>query len=523
MKPVTQANPLAVGQPPQCRVGFARSDAPSAAVFRPFLQGDPPEVAVPVLADIEAFRTSSTSWANVLWGAASWEEPTRGDAVTFQVLDIAIPSASAPVNGYPVLIFFHANGNDHVVAPGGDLDTMVKQAALTAGYAFASVEFRHPVANESEGCPHTDCGLAIQYIRALHDALDLDRDNLFAYCRSRGNLAFWQAVQADMANAYASTYAGRQSSLLKGLFTLNSQIAYSVQGFCDLYIDPADHATILASNPDNPLWQDAIDAIPTATTLPQVVMQHESAYLGETISAAELTAWDAIGGNSIVHFPDAGRLTVAAYAARGMAERISAYDAENGSAAEEYGDIVRWMQYIIEGMASREAFAMARARRRNAQAHYVTDDLVGVAPNVDGSGTPALGGPIGALVAGQYGRANRALGVSALGIGAGQGNVSHQPTLVAMASGHIGIRCVDSTDRLVVNMASDGTPNWVGWTLTGEETTLAAQDTTKYTFGQFASAPKTIALSIGSDAAITANDMKVYRNFAATWAGVNYP
>jgi hypothetical protein len=475
------------------------------------------------LADIEDFQTSATTWEEVLWGSASWEEPTRGDAVTFQVLDIAIPSSAAPVNGYPVLIFFHANGNDHIVAGGGDIDTLIKQPALTAGYAFASVEFRHPVTNESEGCPHTDCGLAIQYIRALHDALDLDRDNFFAYCRSRGNLAFWQAVQPDMANSNASTYAGRQSSLLKGLFTLNSQVAYSVQGFCDLYIDPADHATILATNPDNPLWFDAIDAIPTATTLPQVVMQHESAYLGETISAAELTTWDGIAGNSIVHFPDAGRLTAAAYAARGVPERCCAYDAET-NATEEHADVVRWMEYVMEGMSAREALAMARVRRRAGQAHYITDNLSGVAQNSDGSGSPAISSPIGAIVAGQYGLANRLLGVGAQGAGAGQNNASNKPILVAVAgTTHHGMQIVDSTDRLQVTMNSDGTPNFYGWTLTGEVTSLHAQSTTNYTFGGTPMNGQTCVLSICSDAAITTNDLKVYRSFASVWANRAFP
>lgn len=72
-------------------------------------------------------------------------------------------------------------------------------------------------------------------------------------------------------------------------------------------------------------------------------------------------------------------------------------------------------------------------------------------------------------------------------------------------------------------MPSDGTPNWVGWTLTGEVTTLTAQTTGSYTMGPTALDNRTLALSIGSDAAITANDMKVYRSFASQWAGVAYP
>lgn len=516
-----QQNPVAVSTAPACKVGADLSalGGLTVPIFRPFSQGEPPPVSVPDLASIEAYRSTSTSWTAVPYGAATWPEPGKG---TFaQVIDIDVPSGAPPEGGWPMVIYFHANGADRIVGSGGTVGTYVKTPALAAGYAFATVEFRHPVTNVDQGAPHIDVGLALQYLRSLHQALSLDRSKFFGVCRSRGNLAIWQSLQADRADAYAGTYAGRQSSRLQGIWGINAQIAYSTQRFCELYVEPADHAAVLSANPDDPRWQNAIDAIPTVNTLPHLVLMHEAAYFGRLVTKAELDAWDALPNMSPLHYPDAGLKVKAAYTARGAADRCAIWDDELDN-VEQHADMVTWMRYVLEGMSSVEALAMARALRRSAQAHYHRDDLAGSFVNSDGSGgAPVPSGPIGAMVAGQHGLANRTT-VPPLGYGAGQNTALNKPKLNTLASGHYG-SLFDSTDRLSVGMNSDGTPNWVGWTDTGEVTTLASASTANYTFGQAPLDGRTLALSIGSDAAITTNDMKVYRSFASVWAGRAYP
>lgn len=454
------------------------------------------------------------------YGASiGWDEPGVGPAS--QMFDIAIPSGTAPEGGWPVIAYFHANGSDYVVGDGGTVGTLVKAAALSAGIAFASVEFRHPVTNVAIGAPHTDTGQAVQAIRALHSALNLDRSKFFGVCRSRGNLAIWQSLQADMMAANAGTYVGRQSSRLQGIWGINSQIAYSTQRFCELYVLPADHAAVLAANPDNPSWLNAIDAVPTADTLPQLVMVHDGTYFDRLVSKAELDAWDALPNMSPLHFPDAGIKMRDAYAARGYAARIANYDAETDN-NEQHADIVQWVQYLIEGMDSVEALAMARARRRGAQAHYMRDDKAGAFVNHDGTGgAPVLGGQVGALVCGQYGLANRTSGTPQ-GYGMGQSVVANRPFLTALTSGRLGL-VFDSTDRMTVQMPSDGTPNVVMWHDSGETSTLVQSDTAKYTVGTTALDGKKLAFTVGSDASITTNDMKVYRRFASVLAGRAYP
>lgn len=499
------------------RVGKVGTDGIARYVDLVLVQ--PPAPDAPTLADIEPYRTSSTSWSAVPYGNASWPEPGMG--TFYQVVDIDVPSGTPPAAGWPVVVYFHANGADRVVGSGGTVGTNVKLPALAAGYAFASVEFRHPVTNVNQGAPHTDVGLALQYLRSLHQALSLDRSKVFGVARSRGNLALWQTVQADMSNDSAPTYMGRQSSRLQGLWCINPQIAYSVQRFCDLYIQPADHAAVLAANPDDSRWKNAIDDIPTVTSLPPIVSIHEAAYFGALVSKATLDAWDAQPNNSPLHYPDAGLKLKAAYEARSLGHQCAIWDDELDN-IEQHADMVTWMRYVLEGMSSVEALAMARALRRAAQAHYIADDISGVFVNSDGSGgAPPADGVIGAIVAGQHGLANRTA-PTPLGYGAGQNTALNKPKRKVMASGHNGI-LFDSTDRLSVGMNSDGTPNWVGWTDTGEVTTLASASTANYTFGQAPLDGRTLALSIGSDAAITTNDMKVYRSFASVWAGRAYP
>lgn len=477
---------------------------------------DGPEA--PELSSIETYRTSSTSWVGVPWGDQVWVEP--GIGTQQQLLDIDIPAGTPPAGGWPVIFHLHANAATRTVAPGSALDVQVKQPGLAAGYAFVSGDFRHPVVQAAVGAPHQDAGLMLQYLRSLHSALNIDRTRVHALCRSRGSLALWQSLQADLADADAATYAARQSSIFTSLWVVQGQIAYSTTRFAELYIVPGDRAAVVAANPDNPAWRNTIDAVPTAASLPPIAMVHELAWYGAQVTKATMDA-----DGSQVHFPDAGRLMVAAYTARGQGSRCAAWDAEPSTSdnAEQLGDAPNWFKFIDEGMSATEALAMARARRRNAQAHYVTDNLAGAYQTAEPlAGTPVLAGPVGALVCGQYGLANR-VAATPSGNAAAQLVSANRPLLAQFGSGRYGL-LFDSTDRLAVAMASDGTIAFRGWTDTGEVTDLVSTSTSNYVFGTTAFAGKTVGLVVGQDAAtFSANDLKIYRRFATQWTGRAYP
>lgn len=470
----------------------------------------------PSLASIEAYRTSATSWAAVPYGAATWSEGgTRS-----QVINVTLPSGTAPPAGWPMVAYFRSNATAYTIAPGSDLDTNFKQVAIGLGYGVAEIEFRHPVMQEALGAPHTDAGLALQFMRSLHQALNIDRSRIHAFCRSRGSLALWQAMQTDRANSGASTYAGRQSSLIKSAWVIQGQVLYSTARFADTYIVPADRAAVLAANPDNPAWGNTLDDVATAAELPQVAMVHELPWYGAQVTAAQMAA-----DGSQVHFPDAGRLMVAAYEARGQGQKCAAWDNEPsvGDNVEQMGDAPYWFAYIDEGMSAVEALAMARARRRNAPAHYVTDDLAGSYQTASPlAGVPVLGGPVGAIADGRYGLANRAAGTP-LGYGAAQLTAANRPFLYQFATGRYGT-AFDSTDRYAVAMPSDGAINFRAWTDAGEITTLISTSTSNYVFGTTAFAGRKVALAIGHDgAAMSDNDLKIYRRMATLWSGRAYP
>lgn len=474
-------------------------------------------VDAPVLEDLEAYRTSSTTFVGVPWGSATWAEPGLGTLA--QVVDIWLPSGTAPTDGWPMVVHFHANGGTRVINSGSSLDTWLVQPALAAGYAVASVEFRHPVVQAAIGAPHTDTGLAIQYLRSLHLALNLDRSKFHALARSRGSLALWQSLQSDMADAEATTYAGRQSSLLKSLWTVQAQIFYSTTAFANAYIVAGDRAAVITANPDNAAWRNAYDAVSSASTLPNVAMTHELPWYGVQVSKATMDA-----DGSQIHFPDAGRLMRDAYIARGFGERLAAWDNEPsaGSNEEQLGDSVRWFRYIDEGMNAVEALAMARAARRNAQAHYIPTNLGGV--YVEASplgGVPVTGGPVGAVAPSQLGIANRLLS-SPSGYAAAQLVSANKPFLSSFPNGKPAL-LFDSTDRLAVGMPSAaGTPSVIGWTNTGEVTTLSSATTSNYVIGQAAYDGKKLGLLIGRDGSHSTNDLKIYRRFANWLTGVTY-
>ena len=474
-------------------------------------------IDAPVLDDIEAYRTSATTFVGIPWGSATWTEPGVGTLA--QLVDIWMPSGTAPVGGWPMVIHFHANGTTRTIGDGSSLKTWLVDPALAAGYAVASVEFRHPVMQAAIGAPHTDTGLAIQFLRSLHLALNLDRARFHALARSRGSLALWQSLQADMADAEATTYAGRQSSLLKSLWTVQAQIFYSTTAFANAYIVAGDRAAVITANPDNAAWRNAYDAVSSASTLPNVAMTHELPWYGVQVSKATMDA-----DGSQIHFPDAGRLMRDAYISRGFGERLAAWDNEPsaGSNEEQLGDSVRWFRYIDEGMNAVEALAMSRAARRNAQAHYIPANLGGV--YVEASplgGVPVTGGPVGAVAPSQLGIANRLLS-SPSGYAAAQLVSANKPFLSSFPNGKPAL-LFDSTDRLAVGMPSAaGTPSVIGWTNTGEVTTLSSATTSNYVIGQTAYDGKKLGLLIGRDGSHSTNDLKIYRRFANWLTGVTY-
>lgn len=276
------------------------------------------EPVATTLADIAAYNVTAKSWATIPWGPETWYE---GGLPRGQWVDVDLPATAAPVNGHPCVLWFHPNGMSKDLT-----DTQVinqKAAALANGFAFLSFEFRHPVPNVDLGAPHYDAGLAIQYARGLAVALNLDKTNFFGMVQSRGNLALWQTLQPDMQNLTGPTWASRQSSKLKAIWSYQGQTTYSTTEMANTFIVAGDRATFIATYPDDPRWGSALQSVPTAGSLPPLVMRHRDAY------PAGLVAWTAFDE----HFPGFGQAMGAAYTAAGQGSKFTGADNIVGNAA----------------------------------------------------------------------------------------------------------------------------------------------------------------------------------------------
>lgn len=278
----------------------------------------------PALSTLNSYQTSSTSWVNAVWGPATW---VQGGARS-QVVNINLPSTTAPVGGYPTIIWFHPNGQTH--EPSDAALIAQKAYALSVGFAWVSFEFRHPVPQVAEGAPHTDTGLAIQWIRSYAPALNLDKTKMVAACQSRGTLCVWQALQADLANPNGLTYASRQSSLLPAIWNYQGQSTYDTEQIADLAINTADRAAFLSFWGNDPRWGSAISSVATAPSVPYLTMRHREAY--PTIPMP----W----GDFDEHDPWFGMAMVDAYTAAGQASKLTAID--NIPDANAWDGMVAW-------------------------------------------------------------------------------------------------------------------------------------------------------------------------------------
>ncbi len=486
-----------------------------------------PDPVAPTLTDIEAYRTGSTSWVNVPYGAVTWSENVTGQGLTpfAQVFDIDVPSGTPPVGGWPILCFCHASGGDKNIGL-GYLNNYFKQPALANGYAVAALEFRHPVSNYDQDVPHWDIALALQGLRSLHSALNLDRTWIGAVATSRGNLITWTTLQADLANPEAETYAGRQSSNgVKAVWSVSGQATYRPTQWASLFCTPgAAYDQYLTTYPDDVRLGSAMNSVLAAPEgrVPDMVMIHELPYYSPQQQSFVLA--------DDKHYPNNGKVMRETYQTAGYADRIVTIDNQDGEVAqghvEQFIDCVPWFHTVrTQGVRGLEAWAIVRTRRRNGGLYYLPTPLSGVSNQTDGLGTVAQGGNIGGIFDSSYGVIDRTLGVAgATGAPAGQTSVSLKPTLSTFTNGK-NAALFDSTDRLVAAHPNNAqTQDCYTWTDIQEWTAAVNRNSTSVFIGQPDLTGQKMALSVmnRTAGAILPNDLKGYRQFANWLAGTNY-
>jgi hypothetical protein len=124
-----------------------------------------------------ASLTGPVAQAEVCYGPAAWREPTLGGKVLVQSFDF-YPAVRARRQGAPLIVWAHPNGSTKALPLSSSLFKALVAPALASGFAFASVEYRHPVVNEyarPDGrVPHRDLARALQFMRANAAALGID-------------------------------------------------------------------------------------------------------------------------------------------------------------------------------------------------------------------------------------------------------------------------------------------------------------------------------------------------------------
>ncbi|WP_374676508.1 alpha/beta hydrolase [Ideonella sp.] len=255
-------------------------------------------------------------YTNIKWRSGDWLEPTRGCASTRFVFDVLPAKDYDPraTDGkvFPVIVYFHENGATHAWETGSPIDTNVATVARNGNFHFVSVEFRHPVADQyladdpPHTVPHTDVGLFIQFLRKNAAKFKVDKRNIFAFGRSRGSLALWQGLQADMGS-------GDTSSKVNAFVGYEAQTSYQCQTFSDNFLiqDDAARAYVAecrsdAKNKYDPLFRNALDAVKPDTTLP-VMLQYSDGFVEEPNGRVKLLAAHQLFSNyDHLHYPNFG-------------------------------------------------------------------------------------------------------------------------------------------------------------------------------------------------------------------------
>lgn len=291
--------------------------------------------AAPTLTTLAPYQTSSTKWTDIPYDsdAKAWAEPTAGGVTWYPKLDVYLPSGSAPVGGWPTVCYFHANGSTKAIPAGGSVDTKVLQPLLAAGFSVAAIEFPHPAimmqTSGIDGDPVAlDCynyiGRAVQKVRSIAGALNLNTTKLGAVTRSRGSLAIYAALRANL-QVPVGNHQQKQSSLLQAFWSVNGQTVHRSQTVADLFIVPEDRASYLSANPNYPSLINSIDLVlTTANPMPFLHLVTNEAYYNSLVDES------LIG----VHHPDMFRVLKERVQSMGFGSKVT--DSTSVASEDEY-------------------------------------------------------------------------------------------------------------------------------------------------------------------------------------------
>ncbi|MDL5031642.1 hypothetical protein QRD43_06945 [Pelomonas sp. APW6] len=200
---------------------------------------------------------------------AAWIERKYGtdqDTAYDQRFEMYRSSALPKRQALPLILWAHPSGPTQIMiegnAPPGETSPLMEKLvvpAVNAGFAFMSVQFRHPRASQSVDprkfdpqVPHTDIAEAVQWVRSRAADLGVDPDNIFLLGQSRGSLALLNAFLPDLRDRSRADWRA-ESSKPRAVFVAQAQTTYEHAALRDGFILPT------ATVPVPPLTQPGFD------------------------------------------------------------------------------------------------------------------------------------------------------------------------------------------------------------------------------------------------------------------------
>jgi hypothetical protein len=309
-----------------------------------------PTVLAPTQAEILAYTgnfgsvsKTATKWSNVPYNrdgsgnVKSWSEITIGGTTLYCVLDVYIPTGTAPPGGWPVAVYCHSNGSTKDML--GSPTDKILNPLLAAGYAVAAVEFPHPVTNKAAlGAnwfdAYYDLGRALQHIRSYSTAMGLNPARIGAVTRSRGSLLAYASLMTDLQNASSPAHWQRQSSYCASIYMVQGQTLHNSRRACEEFVFPSGWDTVYAERPPDDTVLNSADMVATAAQLPRLHMTNDTAYYADKVNAATILA-------DFVHYSNMLKLMKARFDARTPGKATDQVPVANGS---EFDGLVAFFQ-----------------------------------------------------------------------------------------------------------------------------------------------------------------------------------
>lgn len=176
-----------------------------------------------------------------------WNEKSPAgpyDVTLDQRFDFYRPASLPSSQRLPLIIWAHPNGMTDNLPQQGDLYSKLVTPALALGFAFMSVEFRHPVASQRYGqppdldIPNTDIARAVQWARHRSGMLGIDGTNIFIVGQSRGTLGLMNALSKNLADDQSPFPYQTKSSRVRAVYAVQAQTSYEKDQVKQTFIHP---------------------------------------------------------------------------------------------------------------------------------------------------------------------------------------------------------------------------------------------------------------------------------------------